>query len=568
MHDFGPINKSRQLVTGMRTSTVVLMALVASAIGFFAGRASVPDPAPPIAEPPQATTSNLPVPAFGAPDGMAPTDARTRLLRALRQPAAERNRAVRLAMNAWLAADGAAALAAVRDDPEFADIAERMMQLALYAYPQLFLDDPSLLEGIPNAQELIATAARAIASFDPDIARSLINRHLSGSTHRRDAILATIDQIEQRSGQPQAAEDPYVELESILAERSLMERIPRLHQLVSRVAANDPAAAARLIDDLPGSLTRHAIWPLIAAWSETNPEEAASWLANKGAQVAQGGFSHLAQQWGRRDFDAASAFADALTGAQRTAFLTGLANAASRMSNDEMLAWMAGYENDPAYPNMVSNAAGSLAPEDIRAAMRLIEGLPEDARPASYSSIFMGLTMLDPQEAIMMIDELENEPMRRDLLPLVSSMWAQDDSQSALDWALDLERGPERDQVIASIAQSLLSSDMDRAIDAIDEIDTPHLRSLTAQQLLAMVESDEEAIRLGRDYDFDRDAVLKLREAWATEYPSSSFYGGTSAFLFNPQPMIIDEMAFIGEDAHTVEILLDAQPVIVDGEPE
>ena len=54
--------------------------------------------------------------------------------------------------------------------------------------------------------------------------------------------------------------------------------------------------------------------------------------------------------------------------------------------------------------------------------------------------------------------------------------------------------------------------DVDRALDAISEIEDPEVRKGPVRQLLFMVESDEEAIRLGRDYGFDRDAVLELRE--------------------------------------------------------
>ena len=57
-----------------------------------------------------------------------------------------------------------------------------------------------------------------------------------------------------------------------------------------------------------------------------------------------------------------------------------------------------------------------------------------------------------------------------------------------------------------------MDSDLDRAIDVINEIEDPDVRRGPVRQLLFTVESDDEAIRLGRDYGFDRDAVLKLRE--------------------------------------------------------
>ena len=337
----------------MRTSTILLIAAlmaVAAAIGFFAGRMSVPNPAPVFADRAQTDTSNLPIRELLVPEKTAPGDPRADLLRALEQPAAQRNRAVRIAMNAWLAADGAAAIMAARNDPQLRDVADRMTQFALFAHPEIFVDNPSLLEGVPAGEQSIAMAVSAMAMFDPDAARAMTDTHLAGSMYG-DAMLSAVDQIERRRAEPQSSEDPRAELESILAERGLMNRISRLFPLVSRVAKDDPMAAANLIEDLPASSIRYAIWPLMEVWSRTNPEEAARWLAKQNAQVSTEGLGHLAMGWGQSDFAAANDWADTLTGRKRAAFLTGLVTATERLSKNELLAWVSRYEDDPAYPN-------------------------------------------------------------------------------------------------------------------------------------------------------------------------------------------------------------------------
>ena len=465
----------------MSTSTIlftaasILLTVAAAAMGFFAGRASVlDDHAPVIPERSEAATTTFPRYAFPVADAATPADLRAQLLDALERPAAQRNRAIRVTMNAWLAVDGAAAITAVRDDPELGDVANRMTHLALFAYPELFVDDPSLLEGIPDARQSITMAARAIVMFDPDAARGMIDTDFSGSVFR-DAMLSAVDRIER------AEQDPYAELESILAEQNRSNQIPRLFELVARVAVDDPAAAAELIDDMPAPLMEPAVQVLVEIWSRADPEEAARWLAQKNAQVSREGLSRLAQAWGQSDFEAANAFADTLTGRKRAVFLTGLVNATGRLSNDELLAWVSRYEDDPAYPNLIMSIAQRFAQEDIGA-------------------------------AIALIDEIGNDSVRGQLVPMVSGMWAQNDAQAALDWALGLAPGRTRDRAIASIAPSLMDFDLDRAIDVINEIEDPELRRGPVRGLLHTVESDDEAIRLGRDYGFDRDAVLELRE--------------------------------------------------------
>ncbi len=291
-----------------------------------------------------------------------------------------------------------------------------------------------------------------------------------------------------------------------------MNRIPRLYQLVSGVAMDDPMAAANLVEDLPASSMRHAIQPLVEVWSRTNPEEAARWLVKQNAQVSAEGLSHLALRWGQSDFEAANDLADTLTGRKRAAFLTGLVSATGRLSKDELLAWVSRYEDEPAYPNLIMSAAQRFAQDDVSAAIELIETLPEEGRVNSYRSVLSSLAFQDPEAAIALIDDIGNASVRNQLLPMVAGMWAHNDAESALDWALGLAPGSTRDQAIASISPLLMEFDMDRAVDAIDEIEDPEMRKGPVRQLLFTVESDDEAIRLGRDYGFDRNAVLELRE--------------------------------------------------------
>ena len=496
----------------MRAFTIVLVALAAAAIGFFAGRITVPEPAPEIDIPARSGAAGLSALRPSPPEPTRSTDHRAAVLRALEQPPGERNRAVRRAMNAWLAADGAAAVAAARDDPRLREVADWMIQLALHGYPEVFLDDPSMLDAFPDAERLIASVAMSIGRFDPDTARALIERHVADSEHA-DAMLYAMDHMQQSSGPPPTVEDARAKLESILTEHKLSERVGRLHMLIRGVASHDPAAAAELVDEMPRSASRIAIDSLIAVWSRTDPEAAARWLADKDGQTAQSGLHELAWEWGRNDLEGANAFADTLTGARRTAFLGGLANTVSDLSTDEMLAWMSRYEDDPAYPGLVGSIATNVAEEDIQTALSLVASLPEEERAAAYASFIPRVAWIDPEAAVALVDEVDDETMRASLSSMVFSMWAQNDAESALDEASGLRRGPVRDQAFASIANAMMHVDIDRAVEAIDEIEDAELRGRPVSLLVMMAETEDEAIRIGRRYDLDRERVLETRSA-------------------------------------------------------
>lgn len=501
----------------MRAIVIGVTALAAIAAAFFVGRATAPGSAPVIAVAPLE-------PAVGAAAEQPPTarsaapspDPRTQLLAALDQTGEERNRAVRRAMTDWLAAEGADAILSAREDPELGGMADRMVRLALYAYPEILQDDPSLLGDDPDRERLIAMSVSSIAGFDPELARTLVLRHLADSQYG-DGMLGAVEHFEALAHPPSLA-DAQTELAAILDESDMMKRLPRLMMLVERLASSDPASAARLIDEMPGSSRSMAVNTLVHRWSETDPRAAADWLASQDAQIARQGWPTLADGWAERDLEGASVYAETLTGNARTAFLVGLASATTRMPTGTTQTWLSRYRDDPVYADLVRGTAGQLAQKDLRAAMSLIEDLPAAQRLGSYQSVIPMLAMRNPKTAVDLVDQIEDDATRSSLIPMVASMWAQNDAKAALDWASDRPRGQARDNAITHVASVLAWIDPDLAIDAIDQVDDPQLRKATVSQLLVQLQSEEEAVRVGRRYDFDRDAVLALRERSRTPF--------------------------------------------------
>lgn len=444
------------------------------------------------------------------PDEGTDTDLRASLLAALELPPNERNRAVRLAMNAWLAADGAAAISAARADPKLRNVADRMTHFALYAYPELFLEDASLLAAVHDGEHLVTSAVTAIARYEPDVARALVDRYLSPDYAKM--MRSRVDHVEKLS-RPQSLEESFAELESVLAERDQRKQFSRLHWLINRVAQDDPARAAGLIDAVRRPSRGMAMDFLVEVWSRTDPQGAADWLAGKDSRVAESGWQKLAWGWGSSDFDAANAYAESLTGGVRTAFLTGLTGVAGRKPLREAQAWLSRYEHDAVYPDLLTAIAPQLAERDPRVALSMLADLPEDRRFEATMGLMPMIMMDDPARLIDAIAELGNDSLRAELLPMISSRWARDDPEAALDWASTLERGAVRDRVLANIARPAMEFDIGLAVDVIDRIDDVELRANPVRNLLVAIESEAEAIRRGRAYGVDREAVLQLREA-------------------------------------------------------
>lgn len=502
----------------MRAIVIGVTALAAIAAAFFVGRATAPGSAPVVAVAPLESAADAkteqPPPAWAAAPSPGP---RTRLLSALEQSGEVRDRAVRRAMTDWLAAEGADAIRSAREDPELGGMADRMARLALYAYPEIFEDDPSLLGDDPDGERFIAMSVSSIAGFDPELARVLVTRHLA-DTEYGDAMLGAVDHYESLAGPSLSLADAQTELAAILDESDMMKRLPRLMLLVERLASSDPASAARLIDEMPRSSRTMAVNTLVHRWGETDPRAAADWLASQDAQIARQGWPTLAEGWAEQDLEAASAYADTLTGNARSVFLVGVASATARMPTGTTQTWLSRYRDDPVYADLVRGTAGQLAHQDLRAAVSLIEDLPAGQRLGSYQAVIPMLAMRDPNAAVDLVDQIEDDATRSSLVPMVAAMWAQNDAKAALDWVSDRPRGQARDSAITQVASMLAWIDPDLAIDAIDEVDDPQARKATVSRLLVQLGSEEEAVRVGRRYDIDRDAVLALRERSRTPF--------------------------------------------------
>ncbi len=265
--------------------------------------------------------------------------------------------------------------------------------------------------------------------------------------------------------------------------------------------------------------------------------------------VAQRGLTQIAQVWGQRDFAAASEFADELSGSRRSSYLAGLAQAAGQMATDELLDWISGYRNDPAYPQLVSAAAQRLARQDVDTALELVAGLPAESRLMSYESMLPMIAMQDTEKAIEVLDDIDDARVRAQLTPMVASILARTDAKRALDWARDQEKGPLRDQAIAGVASVLAQTDPSAAKRAIEQIDDSSMRKGPIMMLLQVAPSDEAAIRLGQEYGYDREMVITMRSgggrfALGTESAIGLMpFGSQAVFRSSQQAIPLDSRA-------------------------
>jgi hypothetical protein len=502
----------------MRALVVFLLIIAAAAGGYIAGRSNwlvaIATSLAPAESFRIAARSTPPEPAsvrIGRASAAGPA---ARLSAALDMAeGVERRREIRLAMNAWLAEQGAGALAAARADSRYHDVVDAMVRLAVQIYPEVLFDDPAILDGFPHRDNLRALAIHQIASYDPARARELIGEHMQ-STALGVALLSSLDGETGAAETPTISErDPRHELQIVLEETDLSTQRAHLMALISRVARDDPAAAAALLDDVPPGAMRQSItWSLLNIWSRHDPMQAARWLVDaENSMETQHGLTQVAEIWGQNDLVAASAFANELSGSRRTSYLVGLAQSTARTSAEKLRGWISDYRDDPAYPRLVNAAAQQLASRNTVAALELVASLPPESRLASYRSILPMIAMQSPEAALDVLEGIDDVRVRSQVTPLVASMLARTDPKQALVWAREQPEGPLRDHAVAGVATFLAQTDPDAAERAIEEIGDDTVRKGPILMLLRLAPSDEAAVRLGQEHGYDREAVLSMR---------------------------------------------------------
>ena len=104
--------------------------------------------------------------------------------------------------------------------------------------------------------------------------------------------------------------------------------------------------------------------------------------------------------------------------------------------------------------------------------------------------------MDDPMAAANLVEDLPASSMRHAIQPLVE-VWSRTNPEEAARW-LAKQNAQVSAEGLSHLAMRWGQSDFEAANDWAD--------TLTGRN------SDDQAIRLGRDYGFDRNAVLELRE--------------------------------------------------------
>ena len=228
--------------------------------------------------------------------------------------------------------------------------------------------------------------------------------------------------------------------------------------------------------------------------------------------------------WGRRDLDAAMAFADTLAEPLRTEAATSLLNGIQELSDarKDEIARRFSLESQLSQARAIAEAATNPGAAWQRA-------LSIEAGPSQNDALWrvsQRWFSLDPAAALSALETVSASQRRR-WLPRLLTRWVATDREAALDWAISQPPSAKRASLIAQVAAAAAK---DSPVEMLELADTlnPRAKREVAQQVLAVWARSEPRAALAalgemNDRRLTQTTESSLVHQWAESDPMAAF---------------------------------------------
>ncbi|MEM7450670.1 MAG: hypothetical protein AAGA41_03480 [Pseudomonadota bacterium] len=202
-------------------------------------------------------------------------------------------------------------------------------------------------------------------------------------------------------------------------------------------------------------------------------------LTNRSRSAALQTFQQLASQ----DLNAAEAAYERTTDNRLKSLLgqylvTNMAN----QDPTRALAWVKA-NNRPGQQQLMTNVLIQLAQQDPEMAILEAQSIAHfQNRERTLSSVVRTVANQDPVRAAQLIDTLGESSSRQNLIAQLVQQWAQNDWRAAYDWLSSAEV-PNRRRVLESMGHTLMSTDLDAAVELLERM--PASSSVSLRQQIA-----------------------------------------------------------------------------------
>ena len=212
----------------------------------------------------------------------------------------------------------------------------------------------------------------------------------------------------------------------------------------------------------------------------------------------------------------------------------------------------------------VAAVLSAMAEHSPGEAVARLGDLPDAVRARAASGMLWTLSRTDLAQAVRLFESLGIEAQSQSTMPLRQNLISQRSPQSALDWALSVDRRI-RAREVSAVMGIVSMGDLDEAMRLLDTIEDPAMRAVAAPNIVEQqVQRDaQEALAWARNFEpaTERDTLVVLVfNTWASTDPG----GAGRALLESRGGRTRDRAAaammasILGHDVPLAERLFDA----------
>ena len=275
------------------------------------------------------------------------------------------------------------------------------------------------------------------------------------------------------------------------------EQLQAASYLGHRLGRLDGARASRHTDLFRDPQTRQVYSHAVSgAAAEADPEAVLEELLAGRPTVEQTMQAHSAlQELASRDIDKALGYLDRIANPQHRAMLAGVVGPVlARVDPDRALAWAK--ENDRGmHSGLYEGILAAIATTRPEFAIAEAGQLPNSRqRQQAFSMIAMTMSQQDPQQAVALLDLIDQPDERANVAQNIAMVWIQSDPDAALSWIVERDR-TEREAILPMAVHWVVQQDLDTAMRWLPRLDEESQQAWRAQiaATLALQGSVEEA---------------------------------------------------------------------------
>lgn len=292
--------------------------------------------------------------------------------------------------------------------------------------------------------------------------RSQVRSEVAGGDSKRasnrDRIRSTDDAYRTpgQTNRIQALMDFYSGLsaEQLAAEAAKLEDLPMSERMVAsfllfgKWAETDPTAAMAYTEKMgmAGNFVRPTI---LQSWASNDPEGAAKYYSENARQFAMmgmmgggrgpmgggSGASVIAAEWAKQDPAAAMAWAAGLAGNEKGSAMAGVVGQVA--TTDPAKAWgMVATMDEGSQSRAYRDIAEKWGAKDYAEAERQIASLPADQQAAALTAALEGLSKKDPKQAVLKLASIPEGEERDDATRTAVDYWSRDNAKEAAAWVV------------------------------------------------------------------------------------------------------------------------------------